>query len=171
MTRISVGRAPAAAGATAAGRRRCGFARAWMCALAVVLAPAQATTVVAINGPWVRVAPSGTSAEAFMEIQSAAPAALIDVRSDAAGKITLLSAGKRNVPIAEMPLPAGTLVALAPGGLRVRLERLVRPLKLGDYVPLTVTIRGNDGKLLTMPLNAEVRKRSARDEHRQAPGH
>src|SRR5512137_753741 len=124
MTRASAALASPAARASLRRRVRYGYACAWIGALALVLAPAQASTVVAVNGPWVRVAPDGASAEAYMEIQSSAPAALVGVRSDAAGKITLRAAGKRVAPTAQVPLPAGTLVALAPDGFRVGLERL-----------------------------------------------
>jgi copper(I)-binding protein len=169
MTATSIAGATPAALTSPRGRGRC--ACAWICALALVLAPAQASTVVAINGPWVRVAPDGASAEAYMEIQSSGPAALVAGRSTAAGKVTLRAPGKRISSIAEVPLPAGTMQPLAPDGYRVGLEKLARPLKLGDYVPLEVTIRGEDGKLLQMPLNAEVRRRSARDDHRLGHAH
>ena len=171
MTEISVEQTPTAAGTAGPGRRRGGFAGAWMLALLAVLPPAGATTVVAINGPWVRVAPNGASAEAYMEIQSAGEATLVEVRSTAAGKVTLRARGKRVAEVAEVPLPAGAMQPLAPDGYRVGLEKLARPLKLGDFVPLVVTIRGDDGKLLEMPLNAEVRRRSARDDHRLGHGH
>jgi periplasmic copper chaperone A len=155
----------------AAARSRKGSGSAWMCALVLALSPLAAGAVVAINGPWVRVAPNGTAAEAYMEIASAAPATLVAVRSDAAAKVTLRAPGKRVVTIAEVPLPAGALVALAPGGPRVGLEQLARPLKLGDYVPLTVTIREAGGKLLQIPINAEVRRRSAREDHLKGHAH
>jgi copper(I)-binding protein len=41
-------------------------------------------------------------------------------------------------PVESIPLPTGTAVALAPGGLHVMLIGIVAPLTPGERVPLTL---------------------------------
>jgi len=172
MTRNSCPWTPDAMDAAASGgRRRHGWGRALACAVVVALAPMDARAVVAINLPWVRVSAGAASAEAYMEIASSANATLVEVRSDAARKVALRSPGKRIATIAAVPLPAGTPVMLAPDGFRVGLLQLKRPLKPGDQVPLILTIRDDDGTVREIPINAEVRRRSAIDDHRHPHVH
>ena len=167
MTGNSCPRTPKAMDAAAsAGRRRRDWGRAMACALVLALAPMDARAVVAINGPWVRVTAGAASAEAYMEIESSANAALVEVRSDAARKVALRPPGKRIATIAAVPLPAGTPVMLAPDGFRVGLLQLSRALKPGDRVPLILTIRDDDGTVREIPIHAEVRRHSAIDDHR-----
>ena len=168
MTSISRLRISGTTGAAVlAGRPRRGWGPALACAAVFALAPLDARAVVTINGPWVRVAADAVSAEAYMEIESSTRATLVEVRSDAAGKVTLRSPGKRIAAIAEVPLPAGIPVMLAPNGMRVGLQQLTRALKLGDRVPLILTIRDADGTVREIPISAEVRRHSAIDDHRR----
>jgi periplasmic copper chaperone A len=58
--------------------------------------------------------------------------------------------------IDDIPLPAGKTVELKPGGYHVMLMELVKPLKAGDKVPITLTIVGK-GKTTKVEVAAEVR--------------
>jgi VCBS repeat-containing protein len=58
---------------------------------------------------------------------------------------------------------------LAPGEYRIALTRLTRPLKIGDHVPVSLTIESADGKRQELLINAEVRRRSAYDDEMTHP--
>jgi len=121
--------------------------------------------------PWVKVAPDGRSAEVFVEITSGDPASLVGVSTPAASSATLLAPGKARKPAKEIALAGGTRTALAPGKHRIALDALKRPLKLGDRVPVTLTIQSADGARQDVGFNAEVRKRSALEDELKAHKH
>ena len=125
-----------------------------------------AQAVLTINTPWIR-APSATSpAEAYMELRSSEGAALVGVASEAAPRIAIRPPGKGNAALNELELAAGETRVLAPGSYRLELVRVSHPLKLGEWVPLTLTFRNPDGTEQQMAIRAEVRRRSAIDDHR-----
>ena len=125
----------------------------------------RAVAVVTVYDPWVRVAPNGKSAEAFMEIMSSEGATIVGVESDVSAEVPLQRPGTKRAIADAIALPARTNVKLAPGDYRLLLPKLKRPLKLGDRVVLSVTVEAHDGSRQTIPVNAEVRRRSAYDDH------
>jgi len=117
-----------------------------------------------VSLPWVRPGADANSAELFMKITSADDAALVGASSLAAGAATLLAPGKGPKPVAGIALPANAVVRLAPGAYRIALARLMRPLKIGDHVPVSLTIQSAHGKREELLIDAEVRRRSAYDD-------
>ena len=100
-----------------------------------------------------------------MQLMSSDGATLIGVRSPIAGSVALLGAGgKRTSPMA-LALPAGNTVALAPGKFRISLGKIVRTLRVGDRVPLTLVVRDVTGASQEIDVDAEVRLRSPLDDH------
>ena len=92
-------------------------------------------------------------------------ATLIGARSPIAGSVALVGAeGKRASPMA-LPLPAGNTVKLAPGKFRIALGKIVRTLRVGDRVPLTLVVRDVSGASQEIDVDAEVRLRSPTDDH------
>jgi len=75
---------------------------------------------------------------------------------------------RHHLVFASLPLPAGTVVALAPGKARLALTKLARSVKLGDLVSLTLTVEGTDGTRQDIPVQAEVRMRSPLDDEKRA---
>ncbi|MCC6196264.1 MAG: copper chaperone PCu(A)C [Burkholderiales bacterium] len=134
------------------------------CALFAAV-PARAG-VFSVAEPWTRPAAAGASTEAFMQIMSSGGATLVEVRSTLAGRVRLVSGATRQDPPFALALPPRATVKLAPGGTRVVLERLARPLKLRDRVPLTLVLRNADGTMQEIAVDAEVRRRSPSDDHR-----
>ncbi len=134
-------------------------------ALLVAPLPGSAIAVTTVTDPWVRVAPNAKSAEAFMEIRSSEGATLVGVRSDVTPEVTIQPPGTQRATVPNIPLPAGTMVKLAPGGYRFVLPNLNRPLKLGDRVGFELIVEAPDGSRLEIPVSAEVRRRSAYDDH------
>lgn len=127
--------------------------------------------VFAVTEPWVRVAPNGRSAEAFMQLLSSDGATLVGARSVVVDKIDLRPPGDGKAAVREISLPAGVTVMLAPGAWRLALPALKRPLKLGDRVPLVLTIKAPDGGTQEIGIDAEVRRRSPTDDHLRPHSH
>lgn len=98
-----------------------------------------------------------------MQLVSSEGVTLVDVHCADAATARLVGAERRNV--APMALPGGTTVSLAPGRTRVVLGKLSRTLHVGDRVSCTLVLRGNDGAAREIAVDAEVRKRSAREDH------
>jgi copper(I)-binding protein len=151
------------------------FRFACRCALAGVLLaaplPSHAVAVIAISDPWVRVAPNGRSAEAFMEVRSSEGATIVGVESDVAAAVSIQRPGTQRSIADRITLPAGTNVKLAPGAYRLLLPKLNRSLKLGDRVALNLIVEASDGSRQAIPVNAEVRRRSAYDDHLHPHSH
>jgi copper(I)-binding protein len=133
------------------------------CALSA-LAPARAG-VFSVAEPWTRAASANASAEAFMELMSSDGATLVDVRSPVAAQVRLVTGKQRQAPPFALALPARVTVKLAPGNVRLVLERVKRPLKLKDRVPLTLVLRNADGSTQEVEVDAEVRRRSPSADH------
>lgn len=105
-----------------------------------------------------------------MNLTSTEGASLVGVVSDAAG-VSIRGPGSSQRSLKRLVLPAQSLVALAPGGYRFKLSRLVRTLKLGDRVHLTLTIEAADGSRQDVDVNAEVRMHSPIEDEMRAHKH
>ena len=126
---------------------------------------AGAVAVITVYDPWVRVATNGKSAEAFMEIMSSEGGAIVRVETDVSQDVPMQRPGTKRAVTESIALPPRTNVKLAPNDYRLILPKLNRPLKLGDRVALDVIVEAPDGSRQTIPVNAEVRRRSAYDDH------
>ncbi|MCZ7566495.1 MAG: copper chaperone PCu(A)C [Burkholderiales bacterium] len=135
---------------------------------AVILGTAPlAVAQVNVSAPWVRgtVAPQ-RSTGAFMKIVSPSDAALVGAASPAAKQVeihemAMVNNVMRMRPIKELALPAGKEVELKPGGYHVMLMGIERQFKKGDVIPITLSIRGKDGTVQTVEVEAEVRELGA----------
>ena len=134
--------------------------------IALLLVAAQARAVFIVNQPWVTPVARGASTEAYMDLTSTEGATLVGIATDAAAAATILRPGKIAKKATSVALPERTLVALKPGGYRIALERVLRTLKLGDRVALTLTIQNADGTRQEIPVDAEVRLRSPIEDDR-----
>src|SRR5262245_43783198 len=136
-------------------------------ALAICAADAHALFIV--NQPWVRPAAQGRSTEAYMDLTSTEGAVLVGARSEIAA-VAISAPGKTVRAVERLPLPAHSMVSLAPGGYRLALSKIARSLKLGDRVALTLIIEAADGSRQEIPVNAEARRHSPLDDERRAHG-
>jgi len=150
-------------------RRHCALPAKLGLLLALTAGAAHAL-VFSVTEPWVRAAPDGNNAEVFMKLRSSDPATLVAVDSFAARSATILPAQNRH-GTRQVELPANVLVELKPGDARIRLAGLVRRLKQGEHVPLTLIVRGADGKEQKTFVNAEVRHRSPTEDELDPKGH
>ena len=133
----------------------------------VLLAQPLHAADVKVGDPWVRGTVKGQMATgAFMTITASEAAALVSASSPVAGVVEIHSMKMedgvmkmRAVP--RLDLPAGTPVALDPGGYHVMLMDLKGPLKTGEMVPITLKLEGKDKAVTTLEVKAEVRPLNA----------
>jgi copper(I)-binding protein len=138
------------------------------CGFVLLLLAPSANALFIVNQPWVRPAARGQSTEVYMNLTSTDGATLVAVRTDEAARVAIVGPGQGATAVVALPLPAGTVVALAPGKARLAFTRLVRSVKQGDLVALTLTIEGADGIRQDIPVQAEVRMRSPLDDEKRA---
>lgn len=126
--------------------------------------PALADSV-KVDNAWVRAtAPSQQVAGAFMDLTADADMTLVAAESPAAKVVELHTMTMENGvmvmrPLKEIALPKGKTVNLKPGGMHVMLIDLNGQIKDGDKTPVTLTVRGADGK--QSKLAVELRARQA----------
>jgi periplasmic copper chaperone A len=142
-----------------------------MLGLAATMAASPASALFIVNQPWVRPAQVAQTTEAYMDLTSTEGAKLVGVRTDAAKAATIRAPGKTPVAAPNVTLPPKMLVALAPGRYRVALKQLLRTLKVGDRIGLTLTIEQDDGSRQDISVNAEVRLHSPLDDERRGHQH
>ena len=132
---------------------------------------ASAGSVFIVNLPWMLSAAKGKTTEAFMTLQSSESAELVRVQSPYAANVAIVGPGSKKSSLARLPLPPGKPILLAPGKYRLRLVDIDRTLKLGDRVPLVLTIETADGAHQTVAVDIEVRRRSALDDEAREHQH
>jgi len=140
--------------------------RARLCGVAVMLVAAHAQALFIVNQPWVIPAARGASTEVYMDLTSTEGATVVGVRTDAAAAAALLRPGKPSRAAESIVLAPGKLMELRPSSYRIALQRLVRPLKLGDRLLLTLTIQAGDGTRQDIAVDAEARPRSPIEDDR-----
>ena len=136
--------------------------------LAAAIATSPANALFIVNQPWVRPAQITQSTEAYMNLTSTEGAKLVAVRTEVAITATIRAPGKSTVNAPSVTLPPKMLVALAPGQYRIVLKPLLRTLKQGDRLKLTLMIELDDGSHQDIGVDAEVRVRSPIDDERRA---
>jgi hypothetical protein len=146
---------------------------ATMAALAwLLMGAALAAESVTTANAWVRATVPGQSvAGAYLDITSAAPAALIAAESPVAGKAELhtmtMDGGVMKMrPVEKIELPANQAVNLKPGGYHVMLIDVRRELKAGERVPLKLVVRDGKGVKSALQVDAEVRGVAGPAQHK-----
>jgi len=138
-------------------------------ALAALALALPAFAQVTVTDPWVRGTFAGQMATgAFMKLQSAKDAKLIEAASPVAGVVEIHEmAMENNVmrmrAVPSLPLPAGRPVELKPGGYHVMLMDLKQQMKEGEVVPVTLVVE-TAGKRETIEVKAPVRAPTARTD-------
>ena len=136
---------------------------------AALVSALPAAAQVTVTEPWVRGTVAGQMATgAFMKLQSAKDARLIEAASPVAGVVEIHEmAMENNVmrmrAVKALSLPAGRAVELKPGGYHVMLMDLKQQLKEGEVVPVTLVVE-SAGKRETIEVKAPVRAPTARND-------
>jgi copper(I)-binding protein len=110
-----------------------------------VVPPTKASGRIEIGQPWARATPGRAQIGAvYLTIRSPAGDRLVSVSSPVAAAAELHESAMAGMvmkmrPLAEVAIPAGQTVALAPGGIHIMLVGLKAPLRQGRSFPLTLT--------------------------------
>lgn len=132
---------------------------------------------VRVENAWARATvPGQDSAMVDMTLASRQGAALTGVSSTAAGSVTLHRMAHENGMMKmreakSLELPAGKRINLGESGYHLMLSGLKAPLRVGDTVPLTLTIRLPGQRSETIETGAEVRPLTATRSMPQEDGH
>lgn len=118
---------------------------------------------VKVEGAWVRPAVPGQKVVgAFMTLTADADMTLVKAASPVARVVELhfmrMADGMMEMrELEQIELPKGTPVSLEPGGMHVMLIGLKAPIKVGDKVPLTLTLKDAKGGGKTLPVILQAR--------------
>ena len=133
---------------------------------------------VRITHAWARASVPGQKATgAFMTLTANAPLQLVGVTSPVAGVAEVHEMARdgdvmRMRAVPALALPAGKAVELKPGGYHLMLMDLKQPLKAGDTVPLTLTLRDAQGRESRTDVQVPVQAAAAAPAgHGQHSGH
>lgn len=138
--------------------------------------PAPGASPIVIEGAWVRGtegAKDTSMSAAFMHLKNPTDKGitLLKASYERAGKTELhemaMVDGKmlmREVS-GGIPIPAGGLADLGPGGMHIMLMELTGPLKVGEEIPIVLTF--SDG--MTMTVMAPVKAFAEEEDHYHGP--
>jgi copper(I)-binding protein len=150
--------------------------RFWLVAVAILLCAGQAyASEVVVSGAWVRASASGQdSAAVSLHITSQKDARLIAVSSPVSNDAAIHAMKHENGmmmmrPIDALPLPAKHEVALGEGD-HIMLIGLKKPLKVGDTVPLTLTVEFVDKRKEKVSVKVEVKSLTESQGMKDMPG-
>lgn len=138
------------------------LAAAALLCTAPALALAQAAALVKVENAWLRPAVAGQSGTGgFARITSDKGATLVGLASPVAGvaevhEMAMEGDVMKMRAIESLPLPAGKPVELKPGGHHLMLMQLKQPLAAGGTVPVTLKLKGADGKLIEQRVDFKV---------------
>jgi len=129
-------------------------------------AHAQRSADIDVKSAWARPTVAGQMGTgAFMHLTSKEGARLLGASSDVAGVVEIHEmAMQGNVmqmrAIRSLDLPPGSTIELKPGGHHMMLMDLKRPLATGEKIKVELRLETRDGKLVTQPVEVEVRPRA-----------
>lgn len=114
---------------------------------------------VEVRQSWARIADSGATSGAYMEIDNndTVSITLVGVTSINAAAVEVHETMQQDgmvhmMPRIELPIPAGDVVTMAPGGLHVMLIDLRRALVVGDSVRLRLRFSDSTDVTVTVPV-------------------
>jgi periplasmic copper chaperone A len=137
----------------------CALACFWLAASSAAVAAEQVT----VGNAWARAtAPGQEVGAAYMDIKSATDATLTKVESPAADAVEIHMMSMKNGVmemrmLETMPLPAGKVIKLEPGGFHLMLIDLKKPLKAGEDVAFTLHLRDAKGGARELKVTAPVK--------------
>jgi copper(I)-binding protein len=146
-------------------RRAAGRLAALLALLMLGAGAARASDRLQVSDAWIPPTVAGqTVGGAYMRLRSAQDATLVGIDTDAAATVEIHQMSTENDimrmrRIDRLELPAGQTVELAPGARHLMLVDLRRPLKAGEQVTLTLTLRLASGQSVQERVVAKVMQR------------
>lgn len=144
-------------------RRRIAALCAALFTLSMFVGAARSDELLQVSDAWISPSrPGQTVVGGYMRLRSTQDAALVQIDTDAAAKAEMHRMSMeddimRMRRLDRLDLPAGQTVDLAPGARHLMLFDVRRPLKAGDMVRLTLTLRLADGQSVRRDVNAQVK--------------
>ena len=97
-----------------------------------------------------------------MSLKSTMAAKLLEVKSPVAESVEIhemsMNNGVMKMRMLDvLDLPAGKTVKLEPGGFHLMLINLKKPLKAGDNIEISLTVKDNRDKLSTQKVSLPVK--------------
>jgi copper(I)-binding protein len=135
-------------------------------AAASLVVQAQPSASIDVSSAWARPTVEGQlGTGAFMRLLSKDGARIVGASSEVAGvveihEMVLQGNVMRMRPIDGLDLPPGKAVELKPGGHHLMLLDLKRALRNGEKIRVDLRVETPDRKLLTQPIEIEVRPRA-----------
>ncbi len=136
-----------------------------------LLAGAAVADSVHVENLWVRAtAPGQKIAGGFMDITADADMKLVGGSSSVSRALELhtmkIEDGIMKMrSVKEIHLPRGQTVKLAPGGLHIMFVDINKPIQAGEKVPVTLIVKGANGKEQKIDLQAEARMMGSMPGH------
>ncbi len=133
----------------------------------LLAASAWAQSPVQVQDAWARATvASQSSSGAFMKLTAPENTRLVEASSPVAGIVEIHEMRMegdvmRMRAVTALPLAAGQMVELKPGGYHVMLMDLKGPLKAGDTVPLSLVFESANGQRRTQEVTAVARAMGA----------
>lgn len=117
---------------------------------------------VQVMDPWIRPAVKGQSGTGgYMRLLTPTGATLVGFSSPVAGvaelhEMSMEGDVMRMRPVPSLPLPAGQVIELKPGGYHLMLMQLKKPLKVGEQVPLTLRFKAAGGQSRSVSIRVPI---------------
>ena len=124
-----------------------------LCVLSSLLFTLNAMADVTISDAWVRANVPGQSVgAAYMTLNSPQDSTLVYIESPVAGSVEIHSMSMNNNvmkmrKLEQLPLKAGKVEKLSPGGFHLMLFDLKKPLKIGDKAKFTLCFKDKVGNI------------------------
>lgn len=135
----------------------------WMLALVLSFACLPARAAIEVSDAWARAtAPGQEVGAAYMNLKSDRKATLTGASSPIAGSVEIhemsMNNGVMKMRMLEtMPLPAGKVIKLAPGGFHLMLFDLKKPLAAGETIEIELSLKVAKGKASTQKVSLPVK--------------
>jgi periplasmic copper chaperone A len=132
-------------------------------ALALLLMSLGAQATIEITDAWARAtAPGQEVGAAYLSLKSDLPAKLLKVESPASDSVEIHEMSMNNGVMKmrmldTLDLPAGKVVKLEPGGFHLMLIDLKKPLKAGEVIEISLTLKDRQGKTTTQKVRLPVK--------------
>jgi copper(I)-binding protein len=135
------------------------------------MAIAAEDSTINVHQAWARTTAPGQDVGAvYLMIVSKKDTSLVSVKADIAEHAQIHSMTMDNGimkmrELESLPIPAGKMVNLSPGGIHLMLVGLKKPLKAGEKIALTLEFKDTAGKSSSVNITAPIQNEASEHDH------
>ena len=135
------------------------------------MAIAAEDSTINVHQAWARTTAPGQDVGAvYLMIVSKKDTSLVSINTDIAEHAQIHSMSMDNGimkmrELESLPIPAGKMVSLSPGGIHLMLVGLKKPLKAGEKIALTLEFKDVTGKLSSVNITAPIQTEASEHDH------